>query len=83
MEFRVPRVIPRWLKVVAPVFLGAVAGYAYYATIGCVSGTKSATQMRGPEPVNQCCKWRTMRMDALLLDRGYLMIITHRATHNL
>ena len=38
MEFLQPRMIPRWLKVVGPVFLGAVAGYAYYATIGCVSG---------------------------------------------
>lgn len=39
MEFFTARRIMIWLRVVLPVVLGAVGGYAYYYFIGCVSGS--------------------------------------------
>lgn len=37
----------RWISLAAAV-LGAVAGYAYYAQVGCVSGTCPITANPGP-----------------------------------
>jgi hypothetical protein len=39
MEFYATNRVMNWLHVILPLALGALGGYAYYAFIGCVSGS--------------------------------------------
>jgi hypothetical protein len=43
MAVKIENGIWRWTKMIAPIFLGAAGGYAYYHFVGCASGTCAIT----------------------------------------